>query len=145
MIVSHLIGWLKGIHRAGRAEDISRHIIVVKGIKLSSIANIRALSLSSIYIFNREELSRLKVLLDSGLGSLDIVVLNLIADELRRRWCPILDLGQLVLRIQRIRRGPRRLESLTLWLTECYVLIAEVVFGLVQLYRKLFHLRESAY
>jgi len=136
LIISHLIGWLKWVHRAGRAEDISRHIIVVKGIKLSSIANIRALSLCSFYIFNREELSRLKVLLDCGLGPLDIVVLNLIADELRRRWCPILDLRQLVLRIQRIRRGPRRLEPLTLGLTECYVLIAEVILRLVQLYRK---------
>jgi hypothetical protein len=136
LIISHLIGWLKWVHRAGSAEYISCHIIVVKGIKLSSFADIRALSLSSFYIFHREELSRLKVLLDSGLGSLDIVVLNLIADELRRRGSPILDLGQLVLRIQRIRRGPRRLEPLTLGLTECYVLVAEVVLGLVQLYRK---------
>ena len=71
--------------------------------------------------------------LNCGLSPGDIINDNLIPDELGRGRWPVLDLGQLILGVQRVRRWSRSQEPLALRLRPLYIAVAQVVLGFVQL------------
>ncbi len=132
-VIPGLVRWLQRVGLSCGLEHALCHIIIVEAIVLGPQPQIRTLGLCALYVFHLQEVSSVIMTLNCCLSPVDIINDNLIPDELGRSRWPVLNLGQLILRVQRVRGRPRSQESLALRLGPLYIVVAQVVLRFVQL------------
>ena len=96
-----------------------------------AVTHIGLLGPRSLNIVNFEYVPRLVVFHLFGLGSINVIVLNVVPNELRRSRLPILDVSQFVLRVEWVggRSCCLKLDEVGLALLD--VIVLEVVFWLI--------------
>lgn len=131
-VISSLISRLQRVCLSRCFKHALGNIIIVECIKLG-LPEIRAFGFGTIDVSHTEDVSCIVMLLNLSLGSINIIIGNLISDELERLGRFVLDYAQLILWVQRVRGWTSGDKTLALWLGFLDIFIGQVVLWLIQL------------